>query len=388
MTRPTRVQRSRSERPATRRVRRGVAARPATEELARQTLLAQLGELAVDADAEPPLLQAATALACQALRCDAVLVGERAHGGLVLRAATGLPPEAPERLAAPPAGGHHLSALGFRVGAEVPFPGHARPQLVAGAYRQAGQPLDARAVLVLEAMVRLLAAAVARQRAERELVERVEVLAAVFEARPEPELLVDDAGVVREAGTAACRLLELPRWAIVGRALVGALEGGAASLAVADGAPRPVRVTSVMPVAGGARAVRLAAPACRPSGARTRLLVVDDDPMVGAALARTFADEHEVTVVEDAAAALARLDAGERYDAILSDLLMPGMSGLELYRALAAAHPASARRLAFLTGGSFEPGVRAFLEAEAVPWLEKPFELPALRALLAGRLAR
>jgi PAS domain S-box-containing protein len=127
--------------------------------------------------------------------------------------------------------------------------------------------------------------------------------------------------------------------------------------------------------------------AARPVRRRARLLVVDDEPLVGNVLQRTLSDEHDVTVVSSARAALERVSAGEPFDLVMSDLLMPEMSGMDLYRALAASAPRLARRMIFLTGGAFTQAAREFLQNERVLCLEKPFELPALRALVATRLA-
>jgi CheY-like chemotaxis protein len=396
-------------------VRRRVRRSDGAGEARRQTALAQLGELALDSDASDPLLAVACALVQEALGADAAVVGERAADGLLLRASVGLAPEhRRDGPLAPPRGGHHLGALGFAAGLEVQLPGRLRPPLLLGAYRAAPRALGADATRFLEVVARLLSAALARLRAEHELLERERLLRAVFEAQPEPELLVDGAGAVCEANAAACRLLGRERRRLLGRSVtaggaplgaeaLAALAGDrgpeadrALALAMTSGPPLQLHVGRVAAVAPGFTTVRLHAPpgahAGRevepPAARRVRILVVDDDPLVGTALARTLGDEHEVTVVEGAPAALARLDGGERFDAILSDLLMPEMSGLELYRALAARHPSQARRLAFLSGGACDDEVRAFLAAEDVPWLEKPFELSALRQLVAGRTAR
>ncbi len=119
---------------------------------------------------------------------------------------------------------------------------------------------------------------------------------------------------------------------------------------------------------------------------RARVLVVDDEPLVGAVLRRTLVD-HDVTVVESARAALDRIAAGERYDLVLSDLLMPGLSGMDLYRELSERDPPLARRVVFLTGGAFTSAAREFLERERVECVEKPFDLDALRAVIARRIA-
>jgi DNA-binding NtrC family response regulator len=103
-------------------------------------------------------------------------------------------------------------------------------------------------------------------------------------------------------------------------------------------------------------------------------------------LRRTLVD-HDVTVVESARAALDRIAAGERYDLVLSDLLMPGLSGMDLYRELSERDPPLARRVVFLTGGAFTAAAREFLQRERVECVEKPFDIDALRAVIARRIA-
>lgn len=124
-----------------------------------------------------------------------------------------------------------------------------------------------------------------------------------------------------------------------------------------------------------------------PAGARARILVIDDEPLIGRVIQRSLRAEHDVEVVPSARAALDRLEEGESYDILLSDLLMPGMSGMDLYRELDARHPEMARRTVFLTGGAFTPAAREFIAREPVEWLEKPFELAHIRALVARKLS-
>ena len=63
------------------------------------------------------------------------------------------------------------------------------------------------------------------------------------------------------------------------------------------------------------------------------------------------------------------------------------MSGMDLYRELSPRDPALARRFVFLTGGAFTQAAREFLAIEPVECLEKPFDLSALRAVVARRIA-
>ncbi|MBI4955125.1 MAG: response regulator [Myxococcales bacterium] len=73
-----------------------------------------------------------------------------------------------------------------------------------------------------------------------------------------------------------------------------------------------------------------------------------------------------------AAAALARIAHGERFDAIVCDLMMPDMTGMDLHERLRAVAPDQVRVMLFLTGGAFTPRARAFLSSVDNATLEKP----------------
>jgi CheY-like chemotaxis protein len=115
--------------------------------------------------------------------------------------------------------------------------------------------------------------------------------------------------------------------------------------------------------------------------ARAVVLIVDDDPFVGAALARVLRD-HEVVLTTKARDALDVLAGGKRFDVILSDLMMPEMSGMEFYDELTRRDPRTAERVIFLTGGAFTPDARAFLDRVPNRQIEKPFDPERLRALV------
>jgi CheY-like chemotaxis protein/two-component sensor histidine kinase len=123
-----------------------------------------------------------------------------------------------------------------------------------------------------------------------------------------------------------------------------------------------------------------------PARQRARVLVVDDEPMIGATLARVLS-VHEVIAIRSAREALARIGGGERFDVILCDLMMPEMSGMDLHAALSGSAPEAAGRMVFLTGGIFTPAARAFAESIPNPIVEKPFDAGALRALVARVVA-
>jgi CheY-like chemotaxis protein len=124
------------------------------------------------------------------------------------------------------------------------------------------------------------------------------------------------------------------------------------------------------------------APGPGPTGARPRVLVVDDEPLVGRSLGRLLQSNHEVTVLSTAAEALSRIEGGERWDAILCDLMMPEISGMDLEERLEKLAPEVVPRIVYLTGGAFTERSRTFLAAGR-PFLEKPVDPAQLRARIA-----
>lgn len=96
--------------------------------------------------------------------------------------------------------------------------------------------------------------------------------------------------------------------------------------------------------------------------------------------------EHDVEAMTSAQQALALIESGERFDAILSDLMMPEMTGMEFCEALGRSVPEQARRMIFMTGGAFSPEAAKFLGQQPNPSIEKPFRPAVLRAVLQNTL--
>jgi PAS domain S-box-containing protein len=121
-----------------------------------------------------------------------------------------------------------------------------------------------------------------------------------------------------------------------------------------------------------------------PSGDRRvrRVLVVDDEPLMGQSLRFLLEPEFEVASVTRAPLALSTLTGGEQFDAILCDLMMPDMNGMDFHAAVSTAVPELARRIVFLTGGAFTPSAQRFLGRVKNPVLQKPFDEGTLRAAL------
>ena len=116
-----------------------------------------------------------------------------------------------------------------------------------------------------------------------------------------------------------------------------------------------------------------------PSDAQPRILIVDDDALVGAALRRLLVP-FQVVFAQSAAGALARLHAGGKYDAILCDIYMPGMNGMQFHGEVAKLSARLARRIIFVSGACSAPEVAAFLVRTGSPFLEKPFAKDALKS--------
>ncbi len=156
--------------------------------------------------------------------------------------------------------------------------------------------------------------------------------------------------------------------------------GGQIVVESAEGRGTCVRVL-LTPAAADSRSTDAPAARAPASSARARVLVVDDEPSVGSALRRVLAD-HDVTVLTSAREGLALLVSGERFDLILSDLMMPDMSGMDLYEQVTLRFPEVAPFIVFLSGGAFTAAGAAFLERVTNPHIEKPFDAGQVRDLV------
>jgi CheY-like chemotaxis protein len=97
---------------------------------------------------------------------------------------------------------------------------------------------------------------------------------------------------------------------------------------------------------------------------------------------RALEAEHDVTGVTLAREALAKVAAGEHYDMILCDLMMPEMTGLQLHAQLEKIAPEMARKVVFLTGGVFTASMRQALAERPNRRLDKPLAPSRLLALV------
>src|SRR5262249_3092989 len=107
-----------------------------------------------------------------------------------------------------------------------------------------------------------------------------------------------------------------------------------------------------------------------------RILVLDDEPLVAEALATQLRSAgFAVQATDDPRATLERLVAGERFDLVFCDLMMAGVTGVELAAALEARAPERLAQVVFMTGGAFTTAAAAFVAARAEACVEKPFDV-------------
>ncbi len=112
---------------------------------------------------------------------------------------------------------------------------------------------------------------------------------------------------------------------------------------------------------------------------RIRILVVDDEPLVAGLMAEVLAMEgHEVDMARNGREALEKI-AARSYDLIVSDLRMPELDGVGLFRELERGQPTLLGRLIFVSGTTEPAEYASFLEESKAPVLRKPFDLEDLR---------
>jgi CheY-like chemotaxis protein len=121
---------------------------------------------------------------------------------------------------------------------------------------------------------------------------------------------------------------------------------------------------------------------------QTTILVVDDEPMLLHIFTRVLETEHEVLVAGTGRQALEMLAlrAGE-VDVIICDLLMPGMSGMDLYDEVGKLYPDLQPRMVFMSGGASTVRAQSFLDKTPNRTIAKPITLNALELTVAEVIA-
>jgi DNA-binding NtrC family response regulator len=113
---------------------------------------------------------------------------------------------------------------------------------------------------------------------------------------------------------------------------------------------------------------------------RLRVLLIDDETALGTSLRRCISRYWNASFVNDGRQALELLRHDCGYDVIVCDLMMPEVTGMDIYEELAQSKPDMSKRMLFMTGGAFTERARTFLESVPNRFLEKPFDLAQLES--------
>jgi two-component system, cell cycle sensor histidine kinase and response regulator CckA len=117
------------------------------------------------------------------------------------------------------------------------------------------------------------------------------------------------------------------------------------------------------------------------------LLVVEDQPEVAEMVAEVLRSRgYSVETASDGARALQAVDYGG-IGMILSDVSMPIMDGVTLYRALEGRGSPLARRFAFMSAFAPRPELNEIIARTGAPLLRKPFLIRELLAIVDRMLA-
>ncbi len=201
-----------------------------------------------------------------------------------------------------------------------------------------------------------------------------ETLGRVFE----PFFTTKPVGVGTGLGLSVCR---------------GIIEGYGGDLSIQSELARGTTVRVTLPAEAAeleSRQPDSGAPArsgSRRVNAARRILIIDDEPLVLRAFKRML-NSHDVVAVSGGQEALDLLERDAEFDLILSDVMMPGKSGIDVYRELASKQGKLEKRVVFLTGGILTDSAQELIDALPNPCLEKPVSSERVAELLESTRPR
>jgi CheY-like chemotaxis protein len=111
--------------------------------------------------------------------------------------------------------------------------------------------------------------------------------------------------------------------------------------------------------------------------------MIDDEQPILSMLVQLFGSDHQVVTAISGEAAQVILRYDQSFDVILCDLMMPGLSGMDLHAWVATEYPALAARIVFVTGGAFTPTASEYIAGVRNLCVDKPYEKAKLKQLVS-----
>ncbi len=112
-----------------------------------------------------------------------------------------------------------------------------------------------------------------------------------------------------------------------------------------------------------------------------RILIVDDEPAILRALSRVLSG-YQVTRALSGREAVNYIEHQGPYDVVFCDVMMPELSGIDVYERARQVCPGQEDRIVFITGGAFTEHAAKFIDSIDNPKLGKPFDAGEVRALV------
>jgi CheY-like chemotaxis protein len=123
------------------------------------------------------------------------------------------------------------------------------------------------------------------------------------------------------------------------------------------------------------------------SSRRGRVLVIDDEPAICALVDRMLKPEHDVVTTTYPEQAVQMIREGQRFDLIISDVMMPVMNGIEMHAQITAIDAESGDKFVFFTASVLSPELERRLESLPNTILRKPVSVSAMRQFVRGRIS-
>jgi len=119
---------------------------------------------------------------------------------------------------------------------------------------------------------------------------------------------------------------------------------------------------------------------------KSRILVVDDEPGLRDMLVFDLTDRgHEVVAIDDPRLALDRLRR-ESFDLVICDVMMPGLSGMDLLKSIKAVSPGTS--VVMVTGSPTKEAAAESVKLGACDYIAKPYELDPFYGVIQKALER